>query len=171
MALYVGLALGDLRGDQDLDVMASDKWYERPADPIVQDWSGRTVFADPVQNVYCHDVNGDNRLDVVAAEGFKHPDGRIMWAEAPAAPKTELWTVHVVAQDLDGPENIWAGALDDDGDTGIVSARINPVDIDGDGDGDVDFTADGNAENHIYLWVNGTRPFDVRRLFLPLIYR
>ncbi len=73
--------------------------------------------------------------------------------------------------DLDGPENIWAGDLDDDGDTEIVSARINPVDIDGDGDGDVDFTADGNAENHIYLWVNGTRPFDVRRLFLPLIYR
>jgi 23S rRNA-/tRNA-specific pseudouridylate synthase len=65
-----------------------------------------------VQNVYCHDVNGDNRLDMVAAEGFKHPDGRIMWAEAPAAPKTELWTVHVVAQDLDGPENIWAGGLD-----------------------------------------------------------
>ena len=98
MALYAGLALGDLGGDQDLDVVASDKWYERPADPTVQDWSGRTVFADPVQNVYCHDVNGDNRLDVVAAEGFKHPDGRIMWAEAPAAPKTELWTVHVVAR-------------------------------------------------------------------------
>ena len=33
-----------------------------------------------------------------------------------------------------------------------VSARLNPVDIDG--DGDLDFTADGNAEDHIYLWKN-----------------
>lgn len=31
-----------------------------------------------------------------------------------------------------------------------VSARIQPTDVDA--DGDLDFVADGNAENHIYLW-------------------
>ena len=31
-----------------------------------------------------------------------------------------------------------------------VSARIRPTDVDA--DGDLDFVADGNAENHIYLW-------------------
>jgi len=37
-----------------------------------------------------------------------------------------------------------------------VSARIHPVDIDE--DGDIDFVADGNAEDHIYLWRNQASP-------------
>jgi hypothetical protein len=191
----VGLALGDIDRDLDLDVIASNKWYERPAVPTNPNWTERTIAPDPVQNVFSYDVNGDNRLDVVMAEGFVYPDGRVMWAEAPADPKTESWTVHEVAGDLDGPENIWAGNLDGDGNTDIVtgemgtstgfgdsdsnlivfeevsssglswttqvvaenvgvSARINPVDING--DGSIDFTADGNAEDHIYLWLNCT---------------
>ena len=192
---YVGLAIGDMDSDGDLDVLASNKWYERPSNPASPNWTGRIVITDPVQNVFTYDVNGDGRLDVVAAEGFEHPNGRILWAEAPADPKMQAWTEHILADDLDGPENIWAGDLDTDGNTEIVtaemgtstgwndndsnfivfegldakglgwkqhivvknvgvSARINPVDIDG--DGDVDFTADGNAEDHIYLWENQT---------------
>jgi hypothetical protein len=35
-----------------------------------------------------------------------------------------------------------------------VSPRLNLMDIDA--DGDVDLTADGNAEERIYLWVSGS---------------
>lgn len=188
---FVGLSLGDLDADDDLDVVVSNRWFEQPASPTTNDWTGRQLFSDAVQNVVCYDVDGDGRLDVVGAEGFVNPDGKILWAEAPPSPKTQAWTEHVVAQGLDGPESIWAGDLDGDGRTDFVSgemgtstgfddsdsnlfallgrdadgilwerrdlswsvgvsARIRPTDVDA--DGDLDFVADGNAENHIYLW-------------------
>ncbi len=188
---YVGLAVGDLDADLDLDVVVSNRWFEQPASPTTADWTGRQLFTDAVQNVACFDVNGDGRLDVVGAEGFVYPDGRVLWVEAPINPKTQSWSEHVVAEHLDGPENLWAGDLDGDGLTDIVSgemgtstgfddgdsmlfvlfgrnadgtlwerrdlswsvgvsARIRPTDVDA--DGDLDFVADGNAEDHIYLW-------------------
>jgi hypothetical protein len=214
---YVGLAIGDVDGDLDMDVVASNKWYERPVDPFTPNWIERTIIPDAVQNVFLYDVNGDKRLDVVAAEGFVNPNGRVLWAEAPPDPTSQAWTEHVVASSLDGPENIWAGDLNHDGKTDIVtgemgtstgfndndsnllvfeglnpagtswtrhpiaenvgvSARINPVDVDG--DGDIDFTADGNAENHIYLWLNqdGASPAGCgvdlnERVYLPAVLR
>jgi hypothetical protein len=190
---FVGLTIGDIDGDLNMDVVASNKWYERPSDPFISSWTERTIFPKAVQNVFVYDVNNDNRLDVVAAEGFVYPDGDVMWAEAPEDPRVHAWTIHTLADSLDGPENIWAGDLNNDGCTDIVtgemgtstgfndndstllafeslnrsaaswkmhplaanvgvSARINPVDING--DGKLDFTADGNAEDHIYLWIN-----------------
>jgi hypothetical protein len=188
---FVGLALCDLDGDTDLDVVISNQWYENPSDPTTPDWTSRQLFSQDVQNVACARVDGNARMDVVAAEGFVYPNGRILWSESPPDPRNDPWIEHLILDGLDGPENIWAGDIDGDGDTDIVSgemgtstgwddadsnlfilygrttpalawerrdqawsvgvsARVNAADFDG--DGDVDFVADGNAENHIYLW-------------------
>jgi len=192
---FVGLALADLDNDTKLDILASNKWYRQPASPFTPDWTERTIFASAVQNLWVIDMDDDGFLDVVGAEGFVHPNGRVLWAKVPADPLTQSWTEHVVGTNLDGPENLWAGDLDWDGDVdlltgemgtdtgwndfdsnlivyenltgdgtswtehivsdnGGVSARLTPIDIDG--DGDFDFTADGNAEGHIYLWINNS---------------
>ena len=187
----VGLAMCNLDADTDQDVVISNWWYENPANPSTPNWTGRQLFSDAVQNVTCLDVNGSGRLDVVGAQGFVYPDGEILWAESPPDPRNDLWTEHLVAGELDGPENLWAGDLDGDGFADIVSgemgtsngfddsdsnlfamfgrdadgllwerrdlgwavgvsARIQATDIDS--DGGLDFVADGNAEDHIYLW-------------------
>jgi hypothetical protein len=121
---FVGLAICDLDNDSDLDVVISNRWYENPANPSTPNWASHQLFAQDVQNVTCARVDGDTRMDVVAAEGFVHPNGRILWSEAPLDPRNDSWTEHVIHDDLDGPENIWAGDLDGDGDTDIVSGEM-----------------------------------------------
>ena len=69
---FVGLALADLDGDEKLDVIASNKWYQQPASPFTPDWTERTVFASAVQNLWVIDMDGDDQIDVVGAEGFVH---------------------------------------------------------------------------------------------------
>ena len=192
---YVGLALGDLDDDGDNDVVAANAWYENVYPAVTSDWTARLVFTQTVQNVVCHDMNHDGKLDVIGAQGFVFPAGSLYWAENPGDPKLQPFVEYVVATGLDGPENLWVGDLNNDllpdivtgemetsdgfGDQGSnlraylvtgldatnwiplllaenvgVSARIQGIDIDD--DGDIDFTADGNAEDHIYLWLNGS---------------
>lgn len=123
----------DLDGDGDLDVVGGSVaerrifWFENRADadprflehPIAIDpAAGRPPQVNGF-NVDFADLNGDGRLDIVAADGFRD----LVWLEQPEDP-ADRWRLHV------------AGTFGPDQLVGLVLADI-------DGDGDLDAMAGG----------------------------
>ncbi|MCA8961442.1 MAG: VCBS repeat-containing protein, partial [Planctomycetes bacterium] len=121
---YVGLAVGDLDADGDPDIVASSSWFECPSTPLTPNWTERVIFDAPVQNLAVHDVDLDGFLDVVGSEGFVFPAGRVRWARSLGDPRVDGWSVQTIANDLDGPESLWVGDLDADGDVDFVTAEM-----------------------------------------------
>jgi len=137
----------DVNGDGHLDVVGAQGfvhpngeilWAESPPDPRNDPWSQHLVVdgLDGPENIWAGDLDGDGFADIVSGEmgtstGWDDSDGNLFVMYGRDAAGT-LWE----RRDFG-----WAVG---------VSARIQPTDIDD--DGGIDFVADGNAEDHIYLW-------------------
>jgi hypothetical protein len=137
----------DVDGNGHLDVVGAEGfvnpdggilWAESPPDPRNDLWSQHLVVEglDGPENIWAGDLDGDGLADIVSGEmgtssGFDDSDSNFFVMYGRDATGT-LWE----RRDLG-----WAVG---------VSARLQPTDIEG--DGGIDFVADGNAEDHIYLW-------------------
>ena len=137
----------DVNGDHRLDVVGAEgfvnpdgalRWAESPPDPRNQLWTEHLVVGglDGPENVWAGDLDGDGLVDIVSGEmgtstGFDDHDSNLF-----------------VMYGRDTAGTVWERR--DLGWSVGVSARIRSTDIDG--DGGLDFVADGNAEDHIYLW-------------------
>ena len=84
---------GDIDGDNDLDVVRSNVWFEnkddgknwtmhRMSEPSGADQSSFAVNATQTETV---DLNRDGRLDVIICDG-ENPSSKIAWLEAPKDP-------------------------------------------------------------------------------------
>ncbi len=141
------VAVFDVNHDRRLDVVGA-QGFDSPgklmwaAAPIEKagSWSVTTLASnlDGPENAWVGDLQGDGRTDIMTGEmgtsnGFGDSGSNILVYRS---------------NGIDGASFSRSELATNVG----VSARLNPIDIDG--DGDVDFTADGNAEDHIYLWKN-----------------
>ena len=153
-AVHAGIAIGDIDGDGDLDIVRTNVWFEnvngdgskwqvRPIGPNTyppEDF--RPYFAfDGVRAFVC-DMNQNGRNDVVFADA-EIPGGKIWWMENLDG-VGHYWKRYEVTQPTDvrrgAYHSLYVGDLDGDGDFDIFSCEMEHV--------------RGNAQPKFYIWEN-----------------
>ncbi|MEX0680653.1 MAG: VCBS repeat-containing protein [Balneolales bacterium] len=96
-----GLVASDLNGDDRLDIIVNETWYENTGTFLdeaawrehvyTDSWTHKNSFVD------VGDINGNGRPDIVLSPSeLAEEYYRISWLEAPADPTSGPWTEHVI---------------------------------------------------------------------------
>jgi hypothetical protein len=130
------LSSGDIDRDGDRDLLLGTKWLRNNTPPgsitpgttehmaevsSSGPWSVHELFqggGDPDRNRLV-DMNGDGRLDAVIGYEAINVQGKLAWYEQPGT-ATNLWTEHIIADDVIGPMSLDVADLDGDTDLDVV---------------------------------------------------
>lgn len=128
----ISVYTSDIDGDGDTDVIGSAHytddvklWMNEGGDPI--SWAEYTVdgdFTDPCE-VYAADVDGDGRTDIL---GSAYSGALISWWRNDGSTPSD-WEEHTIREGYHGAHDVWAGDLDDDGDTDVVGVAAEDDEI------------------------------------------
>jgi hypothetical protein len=189
------VAVGDLDGDGDLDIVSGDSGYSNvgkvrvwrnDGTPFDDDWFSINAGSTSVINdlgVALGDLDGDGDLDIVSGNN----DGGIHVWENDGFPFDDPWFSNYVGSAGSSVFGIAIADLDGDGDLDIISGTLSGSlrvwENDGtpftdawssnslgsygssvavgdlDGDGDLDLITDRANGNNVYAWENDGTPF------------
>lgn len=140
-AVHAGLAVGDIDGDGDLDVVRSDVWFENvegdgsrwvehpigPTTPPPPDFQPPFAF-NSTKCVVC-DVDSDGVNDVVFTDA-EIPGGKVWWMENVDGLGLR-WRRHLISGGVTprrgAYHSLYVGDLDGDGDLDVFSCEMEAV--------------------------------------------
>jgi len=147
----VALAVGDLDGDGDLDLVSGASaevdveilLWENDGIPLDGLWPGHELGAtdDSVQSLALADLDADGDLDVISG-GRRDEDAEIIVWENDGTPFDGRWTSTNVGSEIGDTRTLATADLDDDGWIDLVSAGVN------------------RTEGEVKVWRNDGTPFD-----------
>lgn len=126
-----GMALGDIDGDEDIDIVLNGFYLENPSSASITRWTQHVIdntwytgqshsWATNNAIVALADINRDGRLD--ALFGHSGTDGYpVVWCERGAGADT-TWTRHVLAARVDYCQSLDVMDVDGDGDVDVLTA-------------------------------------------------
>ena len=123
-----GITLGDIDRDGDADIAIGGIWFENTRDIVNGPWSAHR-FGDwhPNATVQIADINNDSRPDIVLSPSeLGGQSYKMSWFEAPADPKMDNWTEHVIVEPIECVIHGLATAdMNGDGMIDVVSSEMH----------------------------------------------
>jgi len=108
-----GLALGDLDGDEDIDMAIGEVWLENEGDGI--NWAEHIYAVGMPEQMILKiaDVNHDGEPDIIAAPQSSQT-GKLAWYDADKD-KYHVWTEHIIMSDITRMHGLSMGDFNNDG--------------------------------------------------------
>ena len=123
-----GITLGDIDKDGDADIVIGGIWFENTRDIVNGPWSAHRFGAwHPNATVQIADINNDSRPDIVLSPSELHGQFyKMSWFEAPADPKKDNWTEHVIAEPIECViHGLVTADMNGDGMIDVVSSEMH----------------------------------------------
>ncbi len=130
-----GFAVGQLNGDEMLDISTNGYWFKAPADLKNEDY---TLFSidtaytkiNPNTKEDIGDINGDGFNDIIISPAEAYGNGKdhvLAWYEAPENPENgKGWVQHIIKGPYNNAHMVKLVDIDNDDDLDVVSGQAWP---------------------------------------------
>ena len=122
-----GIALADIDGDRDLDVVFGGAWLENPGHGnATSPWQRHVIAPTWYRDtkVAVADMNHDSKPDVVLS--VSEGPGSLSWFESPPNPRSDAWIEHPIEKGiLEGAHSLQVADFDGNGTLDVLTAEMH----------------------------------------------